>query len=206
MNESFATYGEYLCTEYKYGLDAADHHSAESRAGYLAEADRKQVNLIRYQYNDKEEMFDGHSYNKGGQVLHMLRKVVGDEAFFASLKLYLETRKFKAGEIHDLRLAFEETTGQDMNWFFNQWFLNKGHPVLKVEKIYDEATKKLSLTILQKQDLMEAPLYRLPLYIDIYAGGKKDRQLICIDEAKQTFTFNVSVKPDLVNFDGERQL
>ena len=99
LNESFATYGEYLWQEYKYGLDAADHHSVESRAGYLAESDRKQVNLIRFQYSDKEDMFDGHSYNKGGQVLHMLRKYVGDDAFFASLKLYLETNKFTSVEI-----------------------------------------------------------------------------------------------------------
>ena len=53
LNESFATYGEYLWEEYKYGLDAADQHSAESRAGYFAEADRKQVSLIRFQFDDK---------------------------------------------------------------------------------------------------------------------------------------------------------
>jgi aminopeptidase N len=93
LNESFATYGEYLWIEHKYGLDAADLHSAQSRSGYLAESARKQVSLIRFQYDDKEDMFDGHSYNKGGQVLHMLRKYVGDDAFFASLKLYLQTNK-----------------------------------------------------------------------------------------------------------------
>ena len=140
LNESFATYGEYLWEEYKYGKEAADLHSQESREGYLAEAQRKEVNLIRFQYNDKEDMFDGHSYNKGGQVLHMLRKYVGDDAFFASLKLYLETNKFSAVEIHDLRLAFEKVTGEDLNWFFNEWFLSSGHPDLDIKTTYDAAS------------------------------------------------------------------
>ncbi len=206
LNESFATYGEYLWNEYKNGRDAADDHHAGSRFGYFASSERKEVDLVRFDYDNREDMFDAFSYNKGGQVLHMLRKVVGDDAFFASLKLYLETRKFKSGEIHDLRLAFEETTGKDMNWFFNQWFLAKGHPVLNVSKNYDEASKKLRVTVNQKQDFTETPLYKLPLYIDIYVGGKTDRQLVWIDEASQTFTFNVASKPNLVNFDGERQL
>jgi aminopeptidase N len=120
------------------------------------------------------------------------------------LKLYLETRKFKSGEIHDLRLAFEETTGKDMNWFFNQWFLAKGHPVLNVSKTYGNG--KLLVTVEQKQDFSETPLYKLPVNIDIYEGGKVNRQLVWVDEASQTFTFSVAFAPDLVNFDGERQL
>jgi aminopeptidase N len=206
LNESFATYGEYLWEEYKYGRDAADEHHLNSRYGYFGQSEQKEVDLVRYDYENREDMFDAFSYNKGGQVLHMLRKYVGDDAFFASLKLYLESRKFKSGEIHHLRLAFEDVTGKDMNWFFNQWFLNKGCPNLEITKSYDESSKKLSLTVTQKQDLKEMPLYKLPVYIDIYSGGKKDRQLIWITDAKQTFTFNVNSKPELVNFDGERQL
>jgi aminopeptidase N len=206
LNESFATYGEYLWEEYKYGRDAADEHHLNSRYGYFGQSEQKEVNLVRYDYENREDMFDAFSYNKGGQVLHMLRKYVGDEAFFASLKLYLESRKFKSGEIHHLRLAFEDVTGKDMNWFFNEWFLNKGCPNLEITKAYDGSSKKLTLNVSQKQDFKEAPLYRLPVYIDIYSGGKKDRQLIWITEAKQTFTFNVNSKPELVNFDGERQV
>ncbi len=71
---------------------------------------------------------------------------------------------------------------------------------------YDDATHKLTVSVDQKQDFTEAPLYILPVNIDIYSGGKVDRQLIWIDEAAQTFTFDVATKPNLVNFDGERQL
>jgi aminopeptidase N len=72
----------------------------------------------------------------------MLRQEVGDEAFFASLKLYLETNKFQAAEIADLRLAFEKTTGRDLNWFFDQWFMHGGHPVLDISYQWNEKMKE----------------------------------------------------------------
>nr|MBA3971354.1 M1 family peptidase [Bacteroidota bacterium] len=206
LNESFATYGEYLWQEYKYGRDAADHHSAESRAGYFAESERKQTSLIRFQYNDKEDMFDAHSYNKGGQVLHMLRKYVGDDAFFASLKLYLETNKFTSVEIHQLRLAFEKVTGEDLNWFFNQWFLGTGHPDLVIKTDYDPAAKKEILQINQVQDFSKTSLFKIPMYVDIYAGGKVERKKITLSKAEEVFEFPVDSKPDLVNVDAEKML
>lgn len=206
LNESFATYGEYLWEEFEYGRDAADDHSASSRFGYFAQAGQKQVDLVRFDYEEREDMFDAFSYNKGGQIIHMLRKYVGDDAFFASLKLYLEKNKFNTAEAHNLRLAFEEVTGEDLNWFFNEWYYAKGHPVLDIKKTYDAATKKLKIDITQQQDFKVAPLYKLPVYIDIYADGKKERSRIWIDDVKNTFTFDVNSTPELVNFDGERQL
>jgi aminopeptidase N len=206
LNESFATYGEYLWEEFEYGRDAADDHHAGSRFGYFAQSNQKQVDLVRFDYAEREDMFDAFSYNKGGQILHMLRKYVGDEAFFASLKLYLEKNKFKTAEAHDLRLAFEEVTGEDLNWFFNEWYYAKGHPELNIKKSYDAATKKLKLEITQQQDFKVSPLYKLPVYIDIYADGKKERKRIWIEDVKNTFTFDVASNPSLVNFDAERQL
>jgi aminopeptidase N len=206
LNESFATYGEYLWQEYKYGRDAADNHSAESRAGYFAEAERKQVSLIRFEYDDKEDMFDGHSYNKGGQVLHMLRKYVGDDAFFASLKLYLESNKFSSAEIHDLRKAFEKVTGEDLNWFFNQWFLHAGHPELIIRTEYNAAAKKAQVNIKQVQDFARTPLFRLPMDVDVYVNGKPERHRIVVTRADDTFEFDAAVQPDLINVDAEKML
>lgn len=207
LNESFATYGEYLWEEHKNGRDAADAHSRRSRVGYFMSAQQlPERNLIRYEYESREDMFDAWSYNKGGQVLHMLRKYVGDAAFFASLKLYLERNRFKAAEIHDLRLAVEEVTGKDMQWFFNQWFLSKGYPVVEIEHSYDAATKKLKLNVKQKQDLKECPLYILPVELDIYVNGKKERHQITIEETEQDLQFTCDKNPDLVIFDAERQL
>ncbi len=206
LNESFATYGEYLWEEFEYGRDAADDHHAQSRFGYYVQSQEKLVDLVRFDYENREDMFDAVSYNKGGQILHMLRKYVGDDAFFASLKSYLKKNKFKTAEAHDLRLAFEETTGEDLNWFFNQWYFSKGHPELEVIKSYDVGKKKLKLEINQKQNTAIVPLYKLPIDVDIYSEGKKERRRIWLSETKNTFMFDVLGEPDLVNVDAERQL
>jgi aminopeptidase N len=206
LNESFATYGEYLWQEHKYGREAADYHSEKSRDGYLNESAGKQVPLIRYYYNDKEDVFDAHSYNKGGQILHMLRKYVGDDAFFASLKLYLETNKLFSVESANLRLAFEKVTGEDLNWFFNQWFLSPGHPNLEITSTYDATSKKEKVRIKQTQDVGKTPIYKLPLAIDVYANGKKERHNITVTNQDETFEFNVASAPDLVNVDAEKML
>lgn len=204
LNESFATYGEYLWEEHKNGRMAADYHHAQSRQGYLHST--KEVDLIRFYYNDKEDMFDATSYNKGGQILHMLRKAVGDAAFFASLKNYLETNKYKSAEVHNLRLAFEETTGRDMNWFFNQWYLNKGRPSLKITKKNTMRDDSIALEIEQTQDLKKYPLYTLPLEIDIYTKEARFRRHFELTEQKQTFSFKGNSLALLVNIDAERQL
>jgi aminopeptidase N len=206
LNESFATYGEYLWIEHKYGRDEADMHIQQDMQQYLAESMSKQVDMIRFYYEDREDMFDGHSYQKGGRILHMLRRYVGDDAFFASLKYYLETNKYTAVEIHNLRLAFEHVTGEDLNWFFNQWFLSSGHPDLEIKYNYDASLKKETVTLVQKQKRKETPLYTLPMAIDIYANGKKERHNIVMTKSEQEFVFDVAVKPDLVNVDAEKML
>ncbi len=205
LNESFATYGEYLWMEHKYGRDDADEHLDSDLMQYLSESMRKKENLIRFQYDDREDMFDGHSYQKGGRVLHMLRKYVGDEAFFASLKLYLETNKFSSVEIHNLRLAFEQVTGEDLNWFFNQWFLANGHPEVEFSHSYNAETKKVTLTAKQKPT-GSIPVYRLPIEVDIYAGGKKERRHIDLTKSSQDFIFVSETAPDWVNADAEKQM
>jgi len=136
----------------------------------------------------------------------MLRKYVGDEAFFESLKYYLSINKFTAVEIHDLRLAFEKVTGEDLNWFFNQWFLSSGHPKLIIAYNYNDSLKRQTVSVWQVQELDNTPLYKLPVTIDIYVNGEKERHEVIIDSVEQTFIFDVESKPDLVNFDAEKML
>ncbi|WP_207424551.1 M1 family metallopeptidase [Desertivirga brevis] len=205
LNESFATYGEYLWNEYKYGRDYADLYGWKDQQTYL-NSDHKDRTLIRFDYADKEQMFDEVSYQKGGRILHMLRKVVGDEAFFKALNIFLKRYSFKTAEVHDLRLIFEEVTGQDLNWFFNQWFLSPGHPVLAIENSYDTNTKQVTVNISQQQDLNKYPLYRLPFAVDVYVEGKIERKAILLERQNQSFVFDVESQPSLVNVDAEKSL
>lgn len=206
LNESFATYGEYLWNEHKYGLDEADYKGWNDANAYFNTEQAKQADVIRFNYPDREQMFDVVSYQKGGRILHMLRKTVGDEAFFESLTLYLKRHSYKTAEIHDLRLAFEEVTGKDLNWFFNQWFLASGNPELEISNHYDAAGKKATVTVKQTQSLSAAPLYRLPVKIDFYVNSQVERQQVVVDKAVQSFSFDMLQEPELVNFDAEKYL
>lgn len=206
LNESFATYGEYLWNEYKYGSDEADYTLNNDLKSYLQEARNKQVNLIRFDYEQQEDMFDRHSYQKGGRVLHMLRNYTGDEAFFESLRKYLNDHRLGAAEIHHLRLAFEAVTGEDMNWFFNQWFLDKGHPSLKIEYDYNAEKGIQYVKIQQVQNFETTPLYKLPVEIDLYTSKGIEKNKVTINKAEETFEFAVSEKPALVNFDAQKML
>ena len=202
LNESFATYGEYLWNEYKYGRELADYKFRQDYGQYISEAKSKNVDLIRFHYDDKEDMFDSHSYAKGGQVLHYLRKVVGDEAFFKSLELYLKTNQFKSVEIANLRLAFEEVTGKDMHWFFDEWFLNSGHPVLDVHYSYDRDS--VFVTVEQKHNTDKELIYQLPFKVDIWHGKNSANYEFTLKRKSQTFAIASATKPDLVDFDPER--
>ncbi|MBP6686890.1 MAG: M1 family metallopeptidase [Lacibacter sp.] len=202
LNESFANYSEYLWDEYKYSKDKADATHFTAMQGYLG-SNSERKDLVRFYYGDKEDMFDAVSYNKGGRILHMLRNYIGDSAFFKSLNLYLTTNKYKSAEAHQLRLAFEEITGKDLNWFFNQWYFGAGHPVLDITYGYDEAGKKVNVIVKQTQ---KEKLFQLPVAIDIYNGSSKIRHSVWVKNAVDTFSFAVAGKPELVNFDGDKVL
>lgn len=207
MNESFANYGEYLWMEKKHGKEEADYHLMNELNGYLAQARTSTHDLIYFDYKDKEQTFDAHSYNKGGCILNSLRNYVGDEAFFASLTHYLKNNEFTAVEAHDLRLSFEKVTGQDLNWFFNQWFFSTGHPKLEVAQEYDSTNQKVILTINQTQDAEQnQPIYQLPIAIDVYENGTPTRHKVMINKRKQVFEFDVATAPKLVNVDADKIL
>jgi aminopeptidase N len=203
VNESFADFSEMLWAEHKYGQDEADAHSYVAMQNYMANPENKNKNLVRFNYVDKEEVFDAVTYQKGGRILNMLRNYLGKEAFYKGLNIYLKNNAFKSGEAQQLRLALEEASGRDLNWFFNQWYYGAGHPTLKVAYKWDASTKTQTVYLTQTQD---GNGFILPMAIDIYAGGKKTRHKAWMNDKADTLTFKSDVKPDLVNVDGDKVL
>lgn len=201
LNESFANYSEYLWREHKYGREDADAHMFDNIKAYKDDKENHDKDLVRFYYVDKEDMFDAVSYNKGGAILHMLRSYLGDEAFFAGLKKYLNDYKYKAAEVHQLRLTLEEVTGKDLNWFFNQWFFGSGHPRIEVSYDYNTLEKTVTVNFVQ----IQPNEFKFPMAIDIFENGKRTRHNVFVDGRDASFKFSFNSKsPDLiqVNADG----
>jgi aminopeptidase N len=201
VNESMADFSEALYAQHKYGQDAADAHNYRYVQSYLASPRDATKNLVRFHYNNKEDVFDLVSYQKGGAIVQMLRTYLGDDVFFAGLQKYLTDNKFGNGEAHQMRLAMEAVSGQDLNWFYNQWYYGAGHPVVSIDYGWDAGTKTQSVTIKQTQ---QGQVFQLPLAIDYYVNGKAQRQRVMMTQATQTFTMPLAAQPTLVNVDAEK--
>ncbi|MCE4066849.1 M1 family metallopeptidase [Chryseobacterium gleum] len=200
VNESFANYSEYLWNEYKYGKDQADYHLMTDVNNYLHNPTDFNKNLVRFNYESREDVFDLVTYQKGGGILNMLRNYLGDDAFFAGMNDYLKTNEYQNAEAHQLRLSFEKVSGKDLNWFFNQWYFGSGNPKINYSSTFEPVKKQVAVTINQTQE----KLFEFPLAIDVYDNGKPKRYNVWVNaEAKNTFNFDVSKAPDLVNINAD---
>jgi aminopeptidase N len=199
LNESFANYSEYLWRDYKYGKVNSEMHFYENVQAYL-QGQSADKDLVRYTYDDKEDMFDLVSYNKGGSILHMLRTYIGDEAFFLGLKQYLNTYKYQSAEVPQLRLIFEKLIGRDLNWFFNQWYFGAGHPDIQISYDYNTLRKTVTVNIVQ----LQSETFKFPFAVDIFEGSNRTRHHVFVDANDASFTFPYTKQPNLiqVNADG----
>jgi aminopeptidase N len=211
LNESFANYSEQLWLEEWKGLDEAELHWLNDYNDYMNEFKTRKVEpIVQYYYDNPNAVFDRHRYDKGGRVLHGLRRYLGDDAFFASLKHFLSRYSFSSAEIHDLRMSFEAVTGEDLNWYFNQWWLAPGHPQVKISQTYHPDKKVLEVKLQQIQkkfERAEIPLHKIPVDIDIILESGKQSHRVWALRERESFEFNLDEAPLAVNVDpGKMQL
>ena len=202
LSESFANYAESLWMEYRYGKDAAEQHIEDDRITYFNNPDNATKDLVRYNYNNREEMFDNVSYEKGGVILHMLRAYVGDSAFFRSLHNYLTDYKFKNADASQLRAEFEKVTGKDLGWFWKQWYYGSGHPGLKITYGYADGRAY----VITEQTQNTNKIFRLPIAIDVYKDADRKRYPVWIQNRIDTFYFLAPLKPTWINVDADKIL
>jgi aminopeptidase N len=204
VNESFADYSQTLWFEHSQGKDAGAFENYTGLRNYLSSPSDAEKNLVRFFYKDKEDVFDLVSYQKGGRILNMLRHLVGDEAFFASLNKYLTDNKFSNGSAIKLKLAFEAVTGKDLNWFFNQWYFGSGHPYVRIQQKYMADQQKVLVTIQQTQT--QNKLFTLPVGIDVYVNGNRNHYEVWSKNKVDSFYFPAAMAPDNVNVDNDKVL
>jgi aminopeptidase N len=207
LNEGFATYSEYLWREHREGRDAADLELDEWAEMYFGEdSGRYRRTLATKYYEEPIDIFDHHLYEKGGRVLHMLRQVVGDPAFFGALAHYLGKHRLGVVESRDLARAVEEATGKNLDWFFSQWVLDgAGHPELDVAIRWDDAEQLATVTVEQKQKVdARTPLFRIPTYVRFRIGDHDRDVAIDIVDTKHVFHMRLEGEPSQAIFDPGR--
>ena len=202
LNESFATYMENLYLRHWKGEDEFIYAMYSDLKLYLMEyATRYSRPIVTRVYKYPDEVFDLHSYPKGGLVLHTLSNMIGEENFRKAINLYLERFKFSNADTEDLRKIFEEVTNLDLEWFFDQYVYNAGHPVLKVQQRWNPEDKVLTVTITQSQRDDSLEVYRLPLEIVVIKGENRITKKVMINEKTYKLQIPMEEAPDLVLID-----
>jgi len=203
MNESFATYSDYLYIRAMKGEDKGALDLEGKKNQYLREAHNRYMRPIVYpKYNSPQDNFDSHTYPKGAIVLHMLRYQLGDETFFRVLSCFLHKHEFQPVDTHDFMKVVKEVTGQNMDWFFDQFIFKPGHPVFEISYNYYSERGSIALKIKQTQDQsIGTPMYKLPVQIGITTTEGKNIQEIWITKKEETFFLPTDTKPLLVRFD-----
>jgi aminopeptidase N len=207
LNEGFATYSEYLWREHHEGRDAADLELDEWAEHYFGEdAGRYRRTIATKYYEEPIDIFDHHLYEKGGRVLHMLRHVVGDAAFWSALTHYLTKHRHGVVESRDLARAVEEATGKNLDWFFSQWVLDgAGHPELEVSIRWDAADRLAAVTVEQKQKVEgRTPLFRIPTVVRFRVGDRDHDVAIDVIDPRHVFHIRLDAEPSQAIFDPGR--
>jgi aminopeptidase N len=162
LNEGFASYSEALYWQSSRGENEFLYYLVQMADIYLKDA---QINgkheLVTKNYLNPDSLFDlGHTYKKGGWVVHMIRQYIGNESFKKSLNRYLDKHRNRTAETDDIRQVFEEISGRSLERFFDQWLFGKGHPELDIQ-ISQEENNTLKLRIMQIQS--DDTVFNFPL-------------------------------------------
>ena len=206
LNEGFATYMESVQNEKTRGWDAAQLEWYQQQQQAMA-ADRREARPVVWGVDEMTNpmglFFSGHVYQKGAQVLHQLRRLLGDEVFWAGMHRFLVNNAHKATTTKDLADAFEQTCNCHLGWFFNQWVYGIGYPQLDVTRRWDPGAKTLYVTVAQVQPTDSTrPLFKFPTTIRVVTADSVVRDSVMVQAEKtQTFALSVPSAPLSFRFD-----
>jgi len=162
LSEGFATYMTHYYLESKYGVDMLKQRMLTDKNTVLSFEKRRLTPVVDTSVKSGYKvLLNANSYQKGGWVLHMLRRKLGDEVFFKGIRNYFA--KYNGGNANtdDLRQVMEQASGQDLKVFFKQWLFTAGHPQLAINWKYDNGVVHVQI------EQQQAALYDIPLEISI---------------------------------------
>ena len=197
LNEGFATYSENLWTEFRKGEDEFQYEMALASV-----AVRGSDRMLGRKPIVSHDSHPANLYARGGWVLHMLRNVLGDEAFWRGMHYYLTKYRFASAETDEFRLALEDATGQNLDWFFHQWVFGAGLPRLNVTKSWDDSTHVLRLSVEQNQQTDSLTGYfRFPCVVECTTDSGKTTRTFWVEGKEQDFLMKLDGPPRMVIVD-----
>ena len=206
LNEGFASYFDLLTTEKRLGRARFDEDLADTRASYLTEAAEYLRPIVTDRYRDADELFDRHTYQKGALVLHMLRRLLGDKAFFAGIAAYVKSGP-RSVETADFQHAMEAASGKSLRGFFTRWVRQAGHPVITAKTTWDDATKTLKIAFEQKQKVVHGqPAFDLQIPLRIQTPETCVVTKYHLEGAKGDYTLTSSARPSVIELDPDFSL
>ena len=196
LSEGFATYFTLLCVEHVEGRDAFVSGLKRSRAAVFGlEANPPNAPVIHESLTDMKKVLNRLIYEKGGWTLHMLRGLIGMEAFRAGVRDYYQRYKGRNATTADFQRVMEEHSGVALGWFLDQWLRRAGTPVVDGTWSYDAGKKLVRVSLRQTQ---VGDVYRLPIEFGL-DGDRVERMDMNFREA--TFAFAVEKEPAAVRLD-----
>ena len=199
LSEGFATYFGALYFEYADGIADFRDRMEQSRQRIITTPDAERP-VVDPEERSLFALLNANNYPKGGWVLHMLRGILGDEAFFAGIKSYYGSNVHSAVLTEDFQRAMEEVSGRDLEWFFRQWIHSPGYPVFDVSHSWDAATGTVTVRVDQVQR-DEWPRFRTPATIVVGSGEHQSVRRVELDGTEDVFTFEAAVRPERVEVD-----
>ncbi len=200
LSEGFATYFTHLFDEWAYGRDRLEAGMARDRDEVLEFADRNPDLRVVDDRVPIRKVLSPYTYEKGGWVLHMLRRRVGDEAFWAGIRTYYRTYRNGNALSEDLARVMSEASGQDLTAFFHQWLYEPGQPELAATWRYDAARKSIDLRVEQTQ---KGPVFTFDLDIGVTpAPGATARvETVHVTDRTQSFSIPADAEPAWLTLD-----
>jgi aminopeptidase N len=203
LSEGFATYFTLLFIEHAYGRDEFVEGLRSSAERVFAQyADDPAYRIVHDDLDDMSRVTSGATYQKGSWVLHMLRGMVGDEAFREGIRLYYGRHMNGNATTDDFRRAMEETAGVDLQPFFQQWLYAGGNPRLEGWWEYDASARAVRIELNQTQEV--GPTYTLPLEVGMHVDGEllpSVVERIQVDGRFHRFVIPVAEAPSDVTLD-----
>ena len=202
LSEGFATYFTLLFREHEYGRDDFVQGLLESRDRVRSfYEDNPDYRIVHDDLDDMSWVTSSQTYQKGGWTLHMLRGIIGDDAFWSGIQDYYRRYRDKNASTEDFRRAMEEASGTDLTEFFHQWLYQGGALEYEGGWSYDSRSGTLEVELNQVQN--DGYSFKMPVQLGIYTaeGGEPRIELLQVNDIANRFTISVDREPESVVLD-----